>query len=548
MTNPVRNLIGRSAVIAATLLIIHSLAAASDPPTGPGGIIATAQIKSITNNASTPPTVTIEWLGYAGPYTVQKNPFNGASAWEDVATNLQVHAVTIPSEEDKAFYRIKGHAPNYAGSDKCYLCHEEWDEWSETKHAKAFATLQQINMAANPACVGCHTVAFNTPTGFSLDTNSANYAPFINVQCENCHGPSGNHAATTWLGETPVRSLSANVCGGCHTGPHHPNFEEWSTSGHATVTPDVASSLLTGGEARMNSCGACHSGAVRMAMLNGIEEGGVTLPSAADAASVGITCVVCHDPHAVGDNVAQLRNPTYSTNFFSYSTATTTSFAKQYDPGINICGQCHNMRGATWKDTSRPPHHSPQYNILIGKGGYEVGTPVESPHGTLITNQCAHCHMSQVPAPAATVENPSINGHTFKPIVTTTSCTPCHQRTPETMEGVIVRTQTEITNRIASVKALLDNWATNKAPEAIRTNYGALAWEYSTPGVLSNPEGNSKITGPATTNQVLIPDAIKQARFNLYLIQHDASFGVHNADYTRFLLQVAEDNVKGLMQ
>jgi len=206
------------------------------------------------------------------------------------------------------------------------------------------------------------------------------------------------------------------------------------------------------------------------------------------------------------------------------------------------------MRGATWKDTGRPPHHSPQYNILIGKGGFEVGTPLQSPHGTLITNQCAHCHMSQVPSPAPTVENPNIAGHTFLPKVTVTSCAPCHLRDPDGMEKVIARTQTEITNNIVSVKALLDTWATNKAPDAIRTNYGALAWEYTSPGLLSNPNSDPKIVGPPSTNQVLIPDAIKQARFNLYLIQHDASFGVHNADYSRYLLKVATDNVQALLQ
>ena len=156
----------------------------------------------------------------------------------------------------------------------------------------------------------------------------------------------------------------------------------------------------------MKSCGACHSGAVRLAMLQTVEDPASPLPSSKDAASLGITCVVCHDPHAKGTNAFQLRNPTFSTNFFSYSTATNTSFALQYDPNLNMCGQCHNLRGATWKDTSRPPHHSPQYNILIGKGGYEVGQAAESQHGTMITNQCAHCHMSRVDVQNISNEKP----------------------------------------------------------------------------------------------------------------------------------------------
>lgn len=551
MTKPMQALVSRHwlAILTLAFCASQSVTAATDPPSGPGGIQPLPVMLSVTNMVSTnDQSLTVEWSGYAAPYTVEMNTFDGNSPWVTVASNVNTHSFTAAGAFEKAFFRVSGKAPNYAGADTCFICHEVWDEWVETKHAKAFSLLQATHTDANEHCVGCHTVGFGTPTGFTLETNSLNYAQFMNVQCENCHGPSGNHASTAWLGETPVRSLSANICGGCHSGPHHPNFEEWQTSGHARVEPDVAASMLSGGAARMNACGPCHSGSVRMALMANIATGSTNLPSATDASTVGITCVVCHDPHSVGKDVAQLRNPTYSTNAYSYSTSTSTSFAKQYDANINICGQCHNMRGATWKDTGRPPHHSPQYNILIGKGGYETGTPMESPHGMLITNQCVHCHMSQLDSPEPTVENPSYHGHTFKPLLTEVSCVPCHLRTPESMEKVIVRTQTEITNLITNVKGLLDNWATNKAPDTLRTNYGVLAWEYSTPGVLSNPNGVSGVTGPASTNQVLIPDAIKQARFNLYLIQHDASLGVHNADYARYLLQVASDNVKGLLQ
>ena len=39
------------------------------------------------------------------------------------------------------------------------------------------------------------------------------------------------------------------------------------------------------------------------------------------------------------------------------------------------------------------------------------------------------------------------------------------------------------------------------------------------------------------------PLIFKDARFNLYLIEHDASKGVHNAPYARYLLSVAQDKV-----
>jgi hypothetical protein len=90
---------------------------------------------------------------------------------------------------------------------------------------------------------------------------------------------------------------------------------------------------------------------------------------------------------------------------------------------------------------------------------------------------------------------------------------------------------------------LLDEWALTKAPEAIRQKYGALAWEFTNIGQLSTPTAQVR-NGPSSAEQVEIPDNIKQARFNLYLVEHDGSYGVHNGKYARFLLKVARDKVK----
>jgi len=70
-----------------------------------------------------------------------------------------------------------------------------------------------------------------------------------------------------------------------------------------------------------------------------------------------------------------------------------------------------------------------------------------------------------------------------------------------------------------------------------------LAWEYNIPGDLSNPKADASLRGPTTSEQAQIPDAIKQARMNLYLVQYDGSFGVHNGKYSRHLLNVAKTNI-----
>ena len=67
---------------------------------------------------------------------------------------------------------------------------------------------------------------------------------------------------------------------------------------------------------------------------------------------------------------------------------------------INLCAQCHNDHGASWTNSSAPPHKSPQYNMLLGTvGELDSGSAQYDPgsHGLLITNQCVGCHMQSAP-------------------------------------------------------------------------------------------------------------------------------------------------------
>jgi len=85
----------------------------------------------------------------------------------------------------------------------------------------------------------------------------------------------------------------------------------------------------------------------------------------------------------------------------------------------------------------------------------------------------------------------------------------------------------------------LDYWAansTNQAVQSLWAKYGNLAWEYTTPGELSTGG-----PGPNATEQMLLPENIRKARFNLYVVLKDGSFGVHNGPYAVTLLNAAED-------
>ena len=109
-------------------------------------------------------------------------------------------------------------------------------------------------------------------------------------------------------------------------------------------------------------------------------------------------------------------------------------------------------------------------------------------------------------------------------------CLQCHPFP----EFLAVFATTTVSNQIQQLKGYLDLWATTKAPLALRTNYGAMAWEYTTPGTLS-----TGTVGPSSSEQSQIPVNIRKARFNLYIVFHDGSFGVHNGPYTIALLDAA---------
>jgi hypothetical protein len=107
-----------------------------------------------------------------------------------------------------------------------------------------------------------------------------------------------------------------------------------------------------------------------------------------------------------------------------------------------------------------------------------------------------------------------------------------------------------VSNRVLQLKYGLDLWADTKAPASLKTN-GVVAWEYTNPGGLiwqTNSSGgvigwvqaeDVNFSGPDSGGQALIPDNIKKARFNLYLVLNDGSWGTHNPYFALDLLDAA---------
>jgi hypothetical protein len=505
-------------LLATLVLMLLSLCAQAQDvqhlsTTQPGGMPGLPMVTGVTSQSN---QVTVTWDGPSGYYQLYHKPLTGGT-WQPVGgpTNLSRRA-TLALSGTNTVFRVHGPAPEYAGMATCLECHQAtYDKLINTPHVQAFASLAKVKQDKNANCLPCHTIGYGLPTGF---ISAAATPQLEGVQCENCHGPAGNHAANP--DDPTVRprvELAATVCGGCHVSA----YNQWSNSAHAgLVAGDLNSS------SKIDSCGRCHSASVRESLLESkaLPMGDANLP---------IGCATCHDSHQLTGNPAQLFNPLFSTN--NYSISTSAPFTNQYNAQINLCAQCHNRRGAVWTDSSRSPHHSPQYNILLGNvGELASGSAQYQPasHALLITNQCAGCHMQQ--GAATDQYHPPIHGHDFT-VNSYALCLKCHPQP----QGLVEFTQGSISNQIQQIKAGLDHWALTKSPPALQSKYGARAWEYSTPGDLS-PGG----PGPTAAEQALIPVTIQKARFNLYLVFYDGSYGVHNAIYEVTLLDTAQSWVQ----
>jgi len=530
--------------------------------TQPGGMPGSPVMEGITSLTN---GVQVTWDGPPGYYQVYQKSNNLLAPWVALGkpTNL-IYNTVVTKLYSNAFFRVSGPAPAYVGAQSCTGCHTSIHSTVLlTPHAGAFTNAQFVAAGGqtNSSCLPCHTVGYGLPTGFV----SVSKTPLLaGVQCENCHGPAANHAANP--GDptvVPHVDMAATVCGGCHSASHTtytnpPTFEEWSSSGHAAVVPDVLQ-VMSSSTNNISSCGRCHSGSVRLALINGQNPIALT-----NDLNVAITCTVCHDPHQTGSNPVQLRNPVFSTNYFSL--ATTDVFSNKYaaNTNINLCGQCHNARGAAWTDTSRAPHNSPQYNFLLGSIGELLGgsstfnpgthaglpaSAMNSLSGTFyLTNQCTACHL----------QNDSSGGHDHSFTVTSdTVCLNCHDTDPEILEQYYLTPA--ISNNVVTLITALNRWAVLKAPAALQTN-GVVAWEYTTPGGLTWQTNSSgavtgwtldnpvNFTGPNTAGQALIPDNIKRVRFNLYLVLNDGSMGVHNPSLAINLLNAAEIWMEQMLQ
>jgi len=110
---------------------------------------------------------------------------------------------------------------HYAGSESCQGCHAEaYAWWKNTKHGRAYATLENVHKEFNLSCVGCHVTGYNQPGGSTV----THVDGLKDVGCENCHGPGSLHNASPEKPGLVVRDTPEAVCVGCHNHEHSDRF------------------------------------------------------------------------------------------------------------------------------------------------------------------------------------------------------------------------------------------------------------------------------------------------------------------------------------
>jgi len=324
----------------------------------------------------------------------------GCTETETVFVDVPVAAPPFNPPPDEAS-GLLGYFDAATKQTTCGNCHSSRQgNWKLHKHSDAWNTLANSG-GSQSFCEGCHAVSENGnvlpgPAGINVVQTDVYY----DVQCENCHGPGNQHVMFPDGGTGPLASIKGDTvgqssCGKCHSGTHHPFYEDWSKSKHGNMNS------YPQGRA---DCVACHTG------QGALQAFGVTNDYIEKDAPLGqhedITCAVCHDPHGT-NNTASLRFPI------------TVPIQEQ-----NLCIKCHHKRGSvdSTSSTFRGPH-SPEGPLLLGQGAgwfppsfTPILDTIRGTHGSSANPElCATCHLTKFDVTDAETGDflVTVTGHQF---------------------------------------------------------------------------------------------------------------------------------------
>jgi hypothetical protein len=108
----------------------------------------------------------------------------------------------------------------FVSSGKCAECHmKQYVQWANTGHAHTADKLVNRLGEFEISCLNCH--ATGQPKAGAQQVGVV--ARFQSVQCEQCHGPGGDHVAKPAKGYGRIANAPL-LCATCHTAKTSPNF------------------------------------------------------------------------------------------------------------------------------------------------------------------------------------------------------------------------------------------------------------------------------------------------------------------------------------
>jgi 5''-nucleotidase/2'',3''-cyclic phosphodiesterase and related esterases len=108
----------------------------------------------------------------------------------------------------------------YASSRACAQCHQaQYIQWANSGHAHATDKLPPRWVEFEASCLSCHATGQQTDASGKVEL-----AKLQSVQCEQCHGPGGEHVQKPGKGYGHISNAQA-LCISCHTVEVSPKFD-----------------------------------------------------------------------------------------------------------------------------------------------------------------------------------------------------------------------------------------------------------------------------------------------------------------------------------